>query len=431
VLHNSQLSGVPATRTLRLIGEIGDDITFVGCTRDPGEPPTFELDVFDQPPDTEQPRIALVPLQATIGDFAAVAGTDIDAMLSSPPIMAGVTDRYARVEAAIGRSPYPASWDKSQAPTTFHGARSPWSGITSTFIRDLLLGVSQVEVTDPHPPIRPGDVFLTWVLEGLVLMIQGGRFLPNFLPSMPKAYRTSMAAWTDANAVKSVVRVGLLYSYCGLDSFNAHLGTDQDNLPVEDPDQAAMRAAQDAAFDAYRNSIVGRGVSCPTRQEVHATFSVASDSTADKDKVWRATPGNGYTSVLSRLVAAGLYEHQLHFIDNLVSYGVDIDPAADLPAAFRYMCYNAGPGSPAAPGKTWQNVDTDTIHVSLRYYINGLRDMTAQPGVWPTLNDWLAKDRIGVKEESRTLGGARTNAIQYWMLDEEFAIAFPPEVPRF
>ena len=58
-----------------------------------------------------------------------------------------------------------------------------------------------------------------------------------------------------------------------------------------------------------------------------------------------------------------------------------------------------------------------------------LRDMITQPGVWPTINDWLAKDPIRVSEESRTSGGARTNAIQFWLLTEEIGVVFPPELP--
>jgi roadblock/LC7 domain-containing protein len=65
-------------------------------------------------------------------------------------------------------------------------------------------------------------------------------------------------------------------------------------------------------------------VSCPTRQELHATFSVAKDTTAANDKVWTATLGNGYTAVLSRLVAAGLYEHQLRFIDSAIAFPPEI-----------------------------------------------------------------------------------------------------------
>jgi hypothetical protein len=72
------------------------------------------------------------------------------------------------------------------------------------------------------------------------------------------------------------------------------------------------------------SSTVARGVSCPTRQELHATFSVAKDTTAANDKVWTATLGNGYTAVLSRLVAAGLYEHQLRFIDFAIAFPPEI-----------------------------------------------------------------------------------------------------------
>jgi hypothetical protein len=398
----------------------------IGCTRGPDDPlPNFELVVFDLPPDTVLPRIALLPPAATVEEFAAIAAADVDALISAPRITAGVTDRYARVEAAIGRSPYPATWDPAESPTTFHGARSPWSGISSSLLEGLFLGIAEVEITPPHPPIRPADVLVTWILEGLFPMIQRGKFGPDFLPSLPSSFRTAMRTWSDTEAVKTAVRVGHMFEHCGLDSFNAHGGSATDNEPVMDPDQARMKAAHDAAFDAYRGGIVSRGVSCPTRQEFHATFSVA------KAVDWKATPGAGYTSVLSRLVAAGLYDHQLRFVHNLISFGVDIDPTADLPAAFRYMSYNSGPGSPAGVGQTWENVNTGTLATSLRHYINGLRDMTDQPGVWPTLNDWLAKDRIGVNEESRTSGGSRTNAIHFWMLSEEFGIAFPPAIPSF
>ncbi len=428
VLHNAQLTGVPATRTLRLIGDIGDAITVIGCTRGPGQPPNFEVVVFDLPPDTIAPRIALLPPSGTLEELAAVASHEVDALMSSPRITAGVTERYARVEAAIGRSPYPTSWDPNESPTTFHGARSPWSGITAGFVEGLLLGVGQVEITGSHPPIRPADVFVTWLLEGLFPMIETGNFRPDFLPSVPGFFRMMMGGWSDteAEAVKTTIRVGHMFNHCGLDSFNAHSGAASDNTPILDPDPTAMKNVHNAAFDAYRGGIVGRGVSCPTRQQLHATFSVAKVGS-----VWKGTPGAGYTSVLAQLVAAGLYDHQLRFIDNLISYGIDIDRGSDLPAAFRYMCYNAGPGVAAAGGETWETVDTGTIATSLRHYINGLRDMTDQPGVWPTLNDWLAKDRIGLNEESRTSGGTRTNAIHFWILNEEFGITMPPAIPTF
>jgi hypothetical protein len=186
-----------------------------------------------------------------------------------------------------------------------------------------------------------------------------------------------------------------------------------------------MIQVHNAAFDAFRAEILANRVSCPTHQQFDATFSVARNAVGK----WVVTPGAGYTRTIIQLVAAGLYSQQITYIANLRSYGVPLDPAADLPAAYRYLCYNASPGSPAVGGVSWDTVDLSILRKSIRFYIEGLRDTTAQPGVWPTLNDWLAKDPIRVSEESRTSGGARTNAIQFWLLAEEIGVVFPPELP--
>ncbi len=425
VLHNDQLPGVSSLRTLTLNGVFHDEVATIACTRIESDPLlAFEVDVFDQPLGTELPRIALLPPATSIDEFVDVAAPEVTSLLAAPRIQTGMSDRYARVEAAIGRSPYPSSWNQRRKPHTFHGARRPWAAITSGFVQDVLRGVSAVEIAAPHPPIRPADVFNTWLMEGLYPMIESGGFRPKFRPPV-SSIRSVMSSWSDTDAVKTGVRVGLFWNFCGLDAFNQAGGAD--NMPTTDPNPAVMKANHDGAFDNYRGGIVAAGVSCPTRAQFHATFSVAKDAS----RRWWGTPLAGFTSTLTQFVAAGFYQHQMAFIANLASFGIDIDPTADLPAAFRYLCYNAGPGRAAATGETWENVDTSQLSPAPRHYINGLRDMTDQPGVWPTLNDWLAKDQIGLGEQSRTAGGARTNAIHFWMLTEEFGIAFPPSIPDF
>lgn len=428
ILADTHRSGVGPERTLHLVGPVNDVVTAVNCTRvGSGSPPTFTITVADLPPDADCPRIALLPPATTMAELVTAAAPDIDTLLSSPRIQAGMADRYARVEAAIGPAVYPATWnqDPDVKPTTFHGARRPWSGVTSRFVQDLLTGVAGVSITAPHPPIRPADVFNTWLMEGLFTMFTRGLF-GRFVPVLSSGtFRAVVDGWTDVAAVKVAVRVGLLWNFCGLDSFNANAGPAHDNRPTESNDPATMIQTHNAAFDRFRSGIVAQGVSCPTHQQVDATFSVALDAANH----WVATPGAGYTATLAQLMAAGLYDHQMSYIANLRSFGVPLDPVADLPAAYRYLSYNAGPGSPASGGATWDTVDLATLDKSIRFYIEGLRDMTAQPGVWPSLNDWLATDPIGVGEESRTSGGARTNAIQFWLLTEEVGVVFPPELP--
>ncbi len=436
MLYHDPDSQTAPERTFTLDGTFSDDLLAIECTRFVDyDPPGFDVAVDGAPSAPKDPQVVLLPDIATTAEFNGEAVADCFALMSSARLRAAMADIYATEEARIGQDPYPSSWDqdKNVKPTTFHGARRPWAGIRQSFLDEFFEGVEALTITTDHPPIRPADIFNCWLMEGLFLMIKQGRFEPLFLPPLASWFwkENIMGQWSDEAAVKTAFRVGIFFRYCGLDSFNSHGGAASDNAPTLDGNSNDMKTAHDGAFNTYRGStnpasgILGRGVSCPTIAEFHDTFSVS------KGKLWLATPGSGYTRTLTHLIAAVFLDHQMRFIANLQSYGIPIAADEDLPEAFRYMSYNAGPGAEAAPGDDWQTVDTSAegFPSSLRWYIDGYRAMDAEPGRWPTLNDWLAKDRISVNEESRSSGGTRTNAIHFWLLSRGMGAAFPWKIP--
>jgi hypothetical protein len=332
----------------------------------------------------------------------------------------------------------PAGLPEPSGDEVFHGGREPWSYVARWHLQDFFNGLQDISFTGPgpHPPIRPAEAMVLWIMEGKIalqahnLLTTSGR--PELdiadLPFPGDAYQFPAADIDAASAtqIKTIMRVLTFYQHWGLDDFNSHSGG-VDNPPLLDGPIATAVTQHNTRLNQGLTRIDSANVTHPSADTITDSIRTRKVGGRHKIRVRRSFIENlawlQYSEYLRRmtLLPANL---------PTVIVGQAREDVWNYPA-FSYMAYNGGitttPNGPINPNKPvfqrWQEA-TDAIAdpaCSATKQQDALRCWRITAGELSRLTD----PALGILARR---GVARINGLHAAALIESYGAVFPRTV---
>jgi hypothetical protein len=311
----------------------------------------------------------------------------------------------------------------------FFGRERPWAGVSLEDLTGLFAGLQRLSFTGLGPPnIRPAEAMVVWIMEGKIagreagmLVDQAQRKWRSVTTDCRGFHTFSVAAVNGSpdSAIRTLLRVMLVWSLWGLDIMNDHSVVSADNKPQLSGASLATAATVMDNFMHNRSltAIATAGISAPSVANVNATLELRK-----RAGEWEWRIGVDHLEIM-------LWLQQAEYLRRASRLPPEV---TQLPT-YRYLAFNGGfekdPNEPndwnAAAG-TW-NLDQTKVFWR-RYNDAQQRVANGQAADMDEGLRWQASPAEVAAVGADSLSVARINALLFAALVGGYGSLFPRAV---